>query len=147
MVNVQLPVTGQEAKSLNEKQEECLRTTGRWSHVFSVKAVRLKWRISWWRGSGFLSVSSSSSSSSSMAFWFICCGQDQQSWNLHPCWASHCCRHRNLLISHQSSCPRMSNPQSPASFACRRPRTCWLLCACENRGTQSSIGVQYISHI
>lgn len=38
------------------------------SYVFSVRAVRLKWRISWWRGSGFVSVSSSSSSSSSMAF-------------------------------------------------------------------------------
>ncbi len=41
------------------------------SHLFSVSAVRLKWRMSWWRGSGFVSFSSSSSSSSSIAFYVI----------------------------------------------------------------------------
>lgn len=40
----------------------------------------------------------------------------------------------DLQISRQSSCPRMSNPQSLTSCACRRPRTCWLPCACETRG-------------
>lgn len=39
------------------------------SNLFSVKAVRLKCRISWWRGSGLVSFSSSSSPSScSIAF-------------------------------------------------------------------------------
>lgn len=42
------------------------------SNLFSVRAVRLKWRISWWRGSGFVSFSSSSSPSScSIAFWDV----------------------------------------------------------------------------
>lgn len=42
----------------------------------------------------------------------------------------------DLLISHQSSCPQMSNPQSLTSCACRRPKTCWLPCACERRGNE-----------
>lgn len=33
------------------------------SHLLSVKALWLKWRMSWWRGSGWISATSSSSSS------------------------------------------------------------------------------------
>ena len=54
----------------------------RWPHVFSVSAVRLKCKISWWRGSGLDSVSSSSvSSSSSIAFWK--CKQKHMFHNSH----------------------------------------------------------------
>lgn len=33
------------------------------SHLLSVRALWLKWRMSWWRGSGWISATSSSSSS------------------------------------------------------------------------------------
>lgn len=45
----------------------------------------------------------------------------------------------DLPISHQSSCPQMSNPQSLTSCACRRPKTCWLPCACERRVNEGLI--------
>lgn len=48
---------------------ESLLQTQEGSHLFSVRAVRLKCRTSWCRGSGFFSSTSSSSSSCSPAFW------------------------------------------------------------------------------
>lgn len=58
--------------SMTEQHFWHLEWTYQWEHtinLFSVRAVRLKCRMSWWRGSGFVSFSSSSSPSScSIAF-------------------------------------------------------------------------------
>lgn len=58
-------------------------------HLLSVRALWLKWRMSWWRGSGWTSACSSSSSSTTV-IWLFC---RKSHWSY-----KHCTSH-NLLIT------------------------------------------------
>lgn len=115
---------------------QCGCTSRDLSNLFSVKAVRLKCRISWCRGSGFVSLSSSSSPSScSIAFWssdweevWAMAQENKKTKNSNEAdvrWHSQ--------ISHLSFCLQMNNPQYEASCVCILPGTCWKLCACNTK--------------
>lgn len=111
------------------------------SNLFSVRAVRLKCRISWWRGSGFVSFSSSSSPSScSIAFWDV---QGDKSWVMPQ---EKVPDERDIrwhsLISHLSFCLQRRIPQGEASCACIPQGTCLKLCVCEAKIKTKQTGLR-----
>lgn len=54
------------------------------SHLLSVRALWLKWRMSWWRGSGWTSATSSSSSSTTIMGVF--CRKSHRSYKYSKCY-------------------------------------------------------------
>ena len=62
------------------------------SHLLSVRALWLKWRMSWWRGSGWISATSSSSSST--IFMGVFC-RSPQVWTVSSAQVS--CHHSSPL--------------------------------------------------
>lgn len=99
----------------------------KWSHLFSVRAVRLKWRMSWWRGSGFVSFSSSSSSSSSIAF-YISENKNYVMWitslKIAKMQQSFLLMVEHIQTGHQSFCLQRNILQFGSSSACTHPGTC-----------------------
>ncbi len=115
------------------------------SHLFSVRAVRLKWRMSWWRGSGFVSFSSSSSSFSSIAFYVIenknlllnsSTRKNQTNRKCFPQNVFHTTMYQLFLLmwehiqtGHQSFCPQRNILRFGSRFACTHLGTCYMLYA------------------
>lgn len=113
--------------SMAEQHFWRLAWTHQWEHtinLFSVRAVRLKCRMSWWRGSGLVSLSSSSSPSScSIAFW------DSQVRLKRTMVSNKCtrgtrgCDTWHSQTSRRSSGLRRRSPPCRASSACIPPGT------------------------